>query len=135
MPDFLSHTPEGQEINSAIADAAYNARRCHDAITDRGDYADITPCKNSKPLKSVTAGALARGEVPRASNYFGRAIWRRSKGTHRRIPAGTKMHCMKLMCQRLMSRDFDLQFAERQVRIAILNGYCALGVPITGVAG
>ena len=36
------------------------------------------------------------------------------------------MHCVKLMGQRLMARDFDRQVAELQVRIAVLNGYTAL---------
>ena len=45
------------------------------------------------------------------------------------------MHCMKLLGQRLMARDFDRQVAERQVRIAVLNDYTALGIPITEAAG
>jgi hypothetical protein len=32
------------------------------------------------------------------------------------------MHCMKLLGQRLMARDFDRQVAKVQVRIAIMNG-------------
>ncbi len=36
---------------------------------------------------------------------------------------------MKLLGQRLMARDFDRQVAEVQVRIAVLNGYTALGIP------
>lgn len=42
------------------------------------------------------------------------------------------MHCVKLLGQRLMARDFDRQVAELQVRIAVLNGYTALGIPVTG---
>jgi hypothetical protein len=34
-----------------------------------------------------------------------------------------------------MARDFDRQVAEFQVRIAVLNGYTALGIPVTTVAG
>ena len=41
------------------------------------------------------------------------------------------MHCMKLLGQRLMARDFDRQVAELQIRIAVLNGYTALGIPVT----
>lgn len=41
------------------------------------------------------------------------------------------MHCMKLLGQRLMTRDFDRQVVEVQVRVAILNGYTALGIPVT----
>lgn len=36
---------------------------------------------------------------------------------------------------RLMARDFDLQVAELQVRIAILNRYTALGIPVTEAVG
>ncbi len=42
---------------------------------------------------------------------------------------------MKLLGQKLMSRDFDRQTAETQVRIAILNRFTALGVPVTQPVG
>ncbi|GHE04900.1 hypothetical protein GCM10008024_33810 [Allgaiera indica] len=42
---------------------------------------------------------------------------------------------MKLLGQRLMARDFDRQVAEIQARIAILNGYPALGRPVTETVG
>ena len=49
--------------------------------------------------------------------------------------AETKMHCVKLLGQRLSAREFDRQVAEFQVRVAVLNGFTALGTPITEVAG
>ena len=45
------------------------------------------------------------------------------------------MHCMKLLGQRLMARDFDRQVAEGQIRIAVMNGYTALGIPVTETVG
>ncbi|XDB00321.1 hypothetical protein AB1M95_10805 [Sulfitobacter sp. LCG007] len=45
------------------------------------------------------------------------------------------MHCVRLLGQRLMTRDFNRQVAEIQVRIAVLNGYTALGIPITETVG
>ena len=45
------------------------------------------------------------------------------------------MYCVKLPGQRLIARDFDRQVAEFQVRVAVLNGYTALGIPVTKVAG
>ncbi|MEO9515203.1 MAG: IS5/IS1182 family transposase, partial [Rhizobiaceae bacterium] len=47
----------------------------------------------------------------------------------------TKMHCLKLMGQSLMARDFDRQVAEIQIRIAVLNRYTALGIPTTEPVG
>jgi len=45
------------------------------------------------------------------------------------------MHCVKLLGQSLMARDFDRQVAEIQIRASILNGYTALGIPITEPVG
>ena len=45
------------------------------------------------------------------------------------------MHCLKLLGQRLMARDFDRQVAELQVRVAVLNDYAALGISVTEVVG
>ncbi len=45
------------------------------------------------------------------------------------------MHWVKLLGQRLMARAFDRQLAEIQIRIAVLNGYTALGMPVTEAVG
>ena len=42
---------------------------------------------------------------------------------------------MKLLGQKLLSRDFDRQTAELQARIAILNRFTALGIPVTQPVG
>ncbi len=41
------------------------------------------------------------------------------------------MHRAKLLSQRLSAREFDRQVAEFQVRVAVLNGFTALGTLIT----
>ena len=46
-----------------------------------------------------------------------------------------QLHCVKLLGQRLMARDFDRQVAEFQVRVAVLNGFTALGIPVTEAIG
>jgi len=74
-------------------DAARN-RKCHDASAARGAAAIIPPRKNAKPWKPDTAGAIARNEALRASKRFGRTIWRRWSGYHRKIRVETKMHCV-----------------------------------------
>ena len=45
------------------------------------------------------------------------------------------MNCIKLLGQSLMARDFERQVAEFQVRIAVLNGCTALGIPVTKAVG
>ena len=135
LPELLDQIPPDVEIGSVTADGAYDTRKCHDAVADRGAHAVIPPRKNAKPWKPSTAGAIARNEALRASKYLGRAIWRKWSGYHRRSRAETKMHCVKLLGQSLMARDFDRQVAELQVRAAVLNGYTALGIPVTETAG
>ena len=45
------------------------------------------------------------------------------------------MNCVKLLGQKLMSRDFDRQVAEVQIRAAVMNRFTALGIPVTVAAG
>lgn len=138
LPELLDQIPPDQDIGSgepANADGAYDTRKCHDAIAERHAHAVIPPRKNATPWKPTTAGAIARNEAVNASRYLGRAIWRRWSGYHRRSRVESKMHCVKLMGQSLMARDFDRQVAEIQVRIAVLNRYTALGIPVTVPVG
>ena len=93
----------------------------------------LLSCQSSKDLEQ--AGAVARNEALRASKYLGRALWRRWSGYHRRSRVETKMRCVKLLGQRPMARDFDRQVAKFQIRVAVLKGYTALGIPVTKVTG
>lgn len=45
------------------------------------------------------------------------------------------MHCVRLLGQHLASRDFDRQVAEFRVRVAVLNGFIALDIPVTEAVG
>ncbi|MET4103490.1 hypothetical protein ABIE58_002932 [Roseovarius sp. MBR-78] len=135
LPELLGQIPPDQEIGNVTADGANDTRKCHDAIADRGAAAVIPPRKNAGPLKPDTAGAIARNEALRASKYLGRALWRKWSGYHRRSRAETKMHCMKLLSQRLMAREPDRQVAELQIRVAVMNGFTALGRPVTEPVG
>ena len=99
----------------------------------RGAAAIIPPRKNAKPWKPDTPGAVARNEALRASKRFGRMIWRRWSGYHRRSRVETNplMVCRQTIAGQCMARDFDRQVAEFQVRVAVLNGFTALGIPVT----
>ena len=135
LPDLPGRIPPGQEIATVTADGAFDTRKCHGAIAARGAAANIPPRKNAKPRTPDTPGAIARNDILRRSKRVGRTIWRRWSGYHRRIRAKTKMHCPKLLGQRLSARDFDRQVTKVQVRVAALNRFTALGTPVTEVAG
>ncbi len=134
LPELLDQIPPEQQIGSVTADGAFDTRKCHDAIAARGVAAINPPRKNANPWKPATAGAIARNEILRTSKRVGRTIWRRWSGYHRRSRAETRMHCVKLLGQRLSARDFDRQVAEFQVRVAVLNRFTAIGTPVTKVA-
>ncbi len=144
LPD---QTPLEQEIATVTADGAFDTRKCHDAIAARGAAAIIPPRKNARPRKPDTAGAFGmvlgpmadhaspRNEILCTSKRVGRTIWRRWSGYDRRSRAETRMRCVKLLGQRRSARDFDRQVAEFRLHVAVLNGFTALGTPITEVAG
>jgi hypothetical protein len=67
----LAQISADQDIASVTADGAYDTRKCHDAIAERGANAVIPTRKNAKPWKAITAGAVARNEALRASKYLG----------------------------------------------------------------
>jgi hypothetical protein len=135
LPDLLDQIPGDQSIGIVTADGAYDTRACHAAIAERGAAAVIPPRRNGKPWKEHTAGATARNEALRSCRRLGRAIWKRWTGYHRRSLVDAKMRCLKLLGERVLSRDFDRQVAELQIRAAILNRFTALGTPITQRAG
>ncbi|PZX12996.1 DDE family transposase [Palleronia aestuarii] len=132
LPGLLSQIPAGEPIASVTADGAYDGRACRDAIASRGAEAIIPPRRDAQPWKKDSLGAAPRNEALRAIKRFGRTLWRRWSGYHRRSRVETKMNCMKLLRQRLAARDFDRQTAELHVRIAILNRFTSLGMALSG---
>jgi hypothetical protein len=72
----------------------------------------------------------SRRDVRRIRKQSSRLFSRRSDAL--REP---KVPKAKLLGQRLMARDFDRQVAEFQVRVAVLNGFTAFGIPATEAAG
>ena len=135
LPELLNKIPPDLVVGSVTADGAYDTRKCYEAIAARDANTVIPPRKNAKPWEPTSAGAIARNEAVSAQRYLGRTLWRRWSGYHRRSRVETKMHCIKLLGQSLMARDFERQVAEIQVRIAVLNRYTALGIPVTEPLG
>ena len=101
----------------------------------RDDHAVVPPSKNVKPWKPTSTGAITRNDAVNAQRYLGLTLWRRWSRYHRRSCVETKMHCIKLFGQSLMVRDFERQVAEIKIRIAVLNRYTVLGIPIIEPVG
>jgi len=131
LPDLIAQIPPDEVLLSVHGDGAYDTKACYAAIAERNAAAIIPVRKNGQPWQENTAGARMRNETLRATNYLGRALWKKWSGYHRRSLVETKMRCFKLLGERVMARDFDRQVAELQVRVAILNRFTQLGTPQT----
>ena len=127
LPDLLEQIPEDEEIATVTGDGAYDTRRCHAAIIERGADAVIPIRRNGRAWKEDCPAALARNEILRATRHLGRALWKKWAGYHVRSRVEAQMNCLKLFGERIMSRDPDRQTAEIQIRIAIMNRFSALG--------
>ena len=55
----------------------------------------------------------------------------RKQWYHRRSLVESKMHCIKRLGERVMSRTFERQVNELHIRAAILNRFTELGCPQT----
>jgi len=127
LPDLLEQIPEDEQIGTVTADGAYDTRRCHTAIIARDAEAIIPVRRNGRLWKEDGPAARARNKILRASQRFGRTLWKRWSGYHARSRVEAKMRCLKSFGERIMARDPDRQTAEIHIRIALMNRFSALG--------
>ena len=150
LPELLNQIPSDQQFGSVTADGPYDTGKCHDAIH----------CPEVHVLRArerLTADLLRSAIRAELSSHGSQAPMALSLGTMRSAPrsiwaghcggtgvaitaksrVGTNplMVCMQTTAGQRMARDFDRQVVEVQVRIAILNGYAALGIPVTKFLG
>ncbi|MFK7272063.1 IS5/IS1182 family transposase, partial [Acinetobacter baumannii] len=83
--------------------------------------------------KDTKSSSLERNELLRAIKRLGRILWKKWSGYHRRSLVETKMHCIKLLGDKLSARSFDSQVNEIHARVAVLNRFTELGRPLTQV--
>ena len=72
-----------------------------------------------------------RNELLRTVKRFGRPLWKKWSGYYRRSLVETKMHCIKLLGDKLSARNFQNQVNEMHARVAVLNKFTELGRPLT----
>ncbi len=136
--DLLDQIPLDEQIDSVYTDGAYDTKQCRQVIADRQAYAVIPPRKNTKPWKDNKVHSLERNELLRTVNlakqcFSGRTLWKKWSGYHRRSLVETKMHCIKLLGDKLCARNFQSQVNEMHARVAVLNKFSELGRPHTQV--
>jgi hypothetical protein len=111
LPELLNQIPPDQVVGSVTADGAYDTRKCYEAIAARDANTVIPPRKNAQAL-----GANKRGShCPKRSGQCAAIPGSHSVATLEWIPPPksrrneTKIHCIKLLGQSLMARDFERQ--------------------------
>ncbi len=127
LPDLLDQIPKDEQIGTVTGDGAFDTRRCHTAILERGGTAVIPIRRNGRLWKEDCPAAKARNDILRATQRFGRAIWKRCSGYHVRSRIEARMRCLKAFGERIASRDPDRQTAEIHIRIALMNRFNELG--------
>ncbi|WP_035311562.1 IS5/IS1182 family transposase, partial [Acinetobacter towneri] len=93
----------------------------------------IPPRKNAKPWKDSKISSIERNELLQTVKHLGRTLWKKWSGYHRRSLVETKMHCIKLLGDKLTARHFQSQVNEVHARVAVLNRFTELGRPHTQV--
>ena len=134
LSDLLDQIPLDEQIDSVYIDGAYDTKRCRQVIADRQAHAVIPPRKNARPWKDTKAHSQERNELLRTVKRLGRTLWKKWSGYHRRSLVETKMHCIKLLGDKLRAKNFNNQVNEIHARVAILNKFTELGQPHTQVA-
>ena len=127
LPDLLDQCPPDEPIGTVTGDGAFDTRRCHTAILERGGTAVIPIRRNGRRWKEDGPAAKARNDILRATQRLGRAIWKRWSGYHARSRIEARMRCLKSFGERIASRDPDRQTAEIHIRVALMNRFNALG--------
>jgi len=133
LDDLLNQIPSDERIDSVYTDGAYDTKLCRQVISDRHAHAVIPPRKNARPWKDKKLGSLERNELLKTVKRLGRTVWKKWSGYHQRSLVETKMHCIKLLGDKLSSRSFGSQVNEIHARIAVLNKFTELGLPHTQV--
>jgi hypothetical protein len=105
LPELLAQIPPEKTIGTVTADGAYDTRRCHGAIIDRGADAVIPIRRNGRAWKEDCPAATARNEILRATRRLGRTLWKKWTGYHVRSRVEALMNCLELFGERIMSRD------------------------------
>ena len=133
LGELLDQIPKDEEIDSVYTDGAYDTKRCRQLVADRNAHAIIPPRKNGKPWKDTRISSIERNALLDTVKHLGRTIWKKWSGYHLRSLVETKMHCIKLLGDKLSARNFESQVNEIHARVAVLNKFTELGRPRTQV--
>lgn len=127
LPELRDHFPTGEEIGPLTTDGAHDMRRCHKGSIPRQAPVIILIRKNGRPWTADCPAALARSETLHATGHDGGAFWQLWTAYHVRSRIRARMRCLWTFGEAISAKDPDRQTAEIQIRIVLMNRFCALG--------
>jgi Transposase DDE domain len=130
LPDLLDQIPADMPIEIVGGDGAYDTKRCHAMITERGAWPSIPPREGAMPWPENTAGAGWRNAAIDTIAQSGRAQWKKSSGYHRRSLVENLMYRLKTLTgHSLRARRIASQATEVAIRVGVLNRMTAIARP------
>lgn len=130
--ELLNQIPCHEIVDSLTGDGGYDTHGVHEACHRRGVIPVIPPRKGARLRKGLAF--THRDEAVKACKRLGRvicAIWKRWSGYRRRSLVEMKLNCFKRLGEKVMSRTFERQVAELNIRASILNRFTELGTSQT----
>ena len=105
IPDLLKQLPADETLESLTEDGAYDTQPTYEAVIRHSAIPIIPPRKNAR-IRRGSVFEHHHNPTIAACRRLGRSIWKRWSGYHQRSLVETKMHCIKRMGERVMSRTF-----------------------------
>lgn len=132
-PQFLESAPK--TVKRTYADGAYDRERCYRANFNHGSSPIIPPQRNARYRVDAPEHLQERNKAlleiwGLGGSEYGRKIWKKLKGYHRRSLAETGMYRFKVLFgSDLKSRTLPRQQAEAYTKARALNTMTILGMP------
>jgi hypothetical protein len=125
LPTLLK--PLRRKLGQIYGDGAYDTRQCHGLIQHKKATACIPPRNNA----GLWEDGHPRNEAVTLMREQGQAVWKQTRGYHRRSLAETAMYRYKqLTSGRLSLRVYNAQVGEILANVRAINKLNTLGLPV-----
>lgn len=130
LPELLKQIPAHTPIQVIGGDGAYDSRRAHQVIAQRGAKPSIPPREGAAAWPEKTPGSAWRNQAIQTIAKDGKMKWKQATGYHQRSLVENLMYRLKTLTgPRLWARRINSQSTEVSIRIGIINLMCAIARP------
>jgi hypothetical protein len=132
LPALLDQIPD--PIEQVSGDGAYDARRCYEAVLQRGAMPTFVPRRTAQSFTTMdpTGWRATRNGVLQQIAVHGRSAWQVLSGyTRQSIAENAMFRFKRLFGGHLWARSLATQRVEAVVKCVTLNQMAQLGMPET----